>query len=239
MLASLAAQGVAAAALLGLAAEADADADADAGGGAWAERSADAQPAPLARSPPPLHGLALLLRGSPHFAPIVATLFATNAFPACGRAPVFSALPFAAPFVGFDGFDLIRAGLMLLVSTAGPGHGALVALLASTSLARHGGGGDAPADADAKAGAEADAESEIDADANAAASATAAAASLALAPAAAAALCSSVFCLYARRELMVWAIFAPKFIFEAVGLVLADAAVAAIVMRGVCYRRRA
>jgi phosphatidylinositol glycan class O len=187
----------------------------------------------------PLHGLALLLRGSPHFAPIVATLFATHAFHACGRAPVFSALPFAAPFVGFDGFVILRAAPMLLVSTAGPGHGALAALLASTTLAARSKVGDAQANAKAGAEADADSDGDGDADGEGMASETAAAAALALAPAAAAALCSSVFCLYARRELMVWAIFAPKFIFEAVGLVLADAAVAAVVAHGVCYRRGA
>lgn len=36
------------------------------------------------------------------------------------------------------------------------------------------------------------------------------------------ALCTCIFCFIVRRELMVWAIFAPKFCFEAVGLLLAD-----------------
>jgi len=37
-----------------------------------------------------------------------------------------------------------------------------------------------------------------------------------------ASLCCCIFCLYARRELMVWAIFAPKFLFDAGSLILID-----------------
>jgi hypothetical protein len=211
-----------------------------------------------AGSPVP-QSLSQLLGGFAHLPLLAWGLTAAHYYFATGHGNTFSSLQYAAAFVGWDEFSFVRSGALLAANTFAP-HlllllalaPALAAILAASSYDAgtiDGGGG---------AGSGYDpARSTLDAVSAAwygttqrssgmprqpAASPAAAAAGGALALLAtvqsAAALFTAVFALIARRHLMVWAIFAPKYVFDATtllvvdGLVLAALALALVAGRG-------
>lgn len=113
-----------------------------------------------------------------------------------GHGNVFSSLDFAAPFTGWDDFSRVRSGALLLANTCAPHILALgigtIPLLAPgyPSLA----------------GPRRPSVPLFTAAGNPA---------LIVALPAAVTLVTSAFCLFARRHLMVWAVFAPKWMFDA------------------------
>jgi phosphatidylinositol glycan class O len=134
-------------------------------------------------------------------------------FFATGHACQFSALHFASPFVGFDDFEYFR-GMMLMGANTFASHILVHTLLAPAALAvtsaaplAHLVGSAPTADATSaykriwsttRAWVRVLRGSEL--------------------------LCTMAFVFYARRHLMVWAIFAPKFVFDACGAVATEVA---------------
>jgi hypothetical protein len=180
-----------------------------------------------------------MLAGSvAHLPAALLVLASTHAFHATGHAPQFSALAYASAFVGVDAFWAPVSGSLLALNTFGASHILAVLffapVLAAASSAVVPGEIGPPGGKDCDAGwvgrwgwlegqvAAAWAKAAVASPLSPAAAAAAPAASrfllILLAPPSVSALCTCIFCFLARRELMVWAIFAPKFCFEAVGL---------------------
>jgi len=133
--------------------------------------------------------------------PVLALLWAllpAHYYLATGHGNVFASLDFASAFIGFDRFSRVRSGALLLVSTYGT-HALTLACGAAPLLA----------DAAARPGG------------------LLRAAALLLALPTCVALVTSAFCLFARRHLMVWAVFAPKWVFDAASWGVSVACVAA------------
>jgi predicted AlkP superfamily pyrophosphatase or phosphodiesterase len=164
-----------------------------------------------------------------HFPAALLLLGSLHAFHATGHAPQFSALAYASAFVGADSFSLPVAGALLLLNTFGASHVLGVVLFAPVLAAASAAavpGAEVPRPRPSHAGASpppflssawASALSgRRRTQAHAASNFRALA--ILLTPATVGALCTCIFCFITRRELMVWAIFAPKFCFEAVGV---------------------
>jgi hypothetical protein len=117
-----------------------------------------------------------------------------HAFAASGHAPRFSALAYGAAFVGADSFAFLPAGALLAANTFGPSALLVLAPLAVALPPTVGALG--PPGSSRRA------------------------ALLLHVPAALVALATCAFAAYARRHLMLWAIFAPKFAFDAVALAI-------------------
>lgn len=169
---------------------------------------------------------------------------------ATGHGNQFNSLHFAAPFVGFDAFSPLASTVLMILNTLAAhivffglfGTGLMQSRsglrrlrLKAVALAA------VPADGHIKAGSPAvqrKARAPANQHANAsvsdsetravpsADSYTAPALALVL-PNALAFVCTATFCCIARRHLMVWAIFAPKFCFDAMHLAAATAAAVA------------
>ena len=136
---------------------------------------------------------------------------------ATGHGNVLASLDFASPAVVAPRYSRLTSGGLLLASTYGT-HALVLACGAAPLLA-----------ADASAAAVGDAPRRVRPPP------LSPAALLALP--ACVALVSSAFCVYARRHLMVWAVFAPKWLFDAGGFLATAACVAAAVLGGT--RRKA
>ena len=134
-------------------------------------------------------------------------LLSVFSFHATGHAPKFSYIAFSAPFVGVEAtsdgkVNFLLAGAMVMYNTFGASHG-IVAFLFSSSHLSH----SSTQQLLVWKNSNYDKERFL---------------MRVICPFLLASLCSCIFCLYARRELMVWAIFAPKFLFEMAGLILVD-----------------
>jgi len=127
-------------------------------------------------------------------------LFARQLFFAGGHASSFDALHFASAFIGFDGFNFARQGALLAANT----WAAELAAAAILPLAAAAASAAPPASAQYR---------------RALALIALTRAALRCADATAAAVAASAL----RRHLHVWSHFAPKFVFEAVALLLVDA----------------
>jgi phosphatidylinositol glycan class O len=181
---------------------------------------AHAHPPGGAPPPPPLLRRWALLSAAcaSHFA-------ALQLFAATGHRSAFEALHFKAAFTGFDDFGFGRQGALLAANTWSSELAAVCALpLVAARIAASAACGDGGDD-------------EVEAFWRSLRALLAARGLLRAAGAGASAAAAAVL----RRHLHVWALFAPKFVFEAAGLLLTDAlalAAVAVAAAGAAGRAR-
>jgi phosphatidylinositol glycan class O len=134
-----------------------------------------------------------ILQGSDVLITVAAgTALPGHAFTATGHAPRFSSLAYGAGFVGLDSFIPAPAGALLALNTYGPG---MLLVLAPLVAALPPALGAVASDGVARR-----------------------AALLLHVPPALVAVATCAFVAFARRHLLVWAVFAPKFVFDGVSL---------------------
>jgi hypothetical protein len=157
--------------------------------------------------------LSFLLLPGHHAIPLHATamavgLFTSHAWAATGHTAQFSALSYNAGFLGFDTFNFARSGLLLAANTYGVSHGCLGGALLlwpmCHALAYNGGVEDMGALARARA-----------------------LPGLVAVYALASVIGIATMCAISQRHMMVWAVFAPKLVFEVAGALALALGVAA------------
>lgn len=146
---------------------------------------------------------------------------------ASGHGNQFNSLHFAAPFVGFDSYSpLVSSALMALNTLAA--HIVFFAVFGGGLMSVSSLPSTAPSHRSSHLAESTEEHSHAHSSDDVSSDADSAPALALLLPNALAFACTAAFCCIARRHLMVWAIFAPKFCFDALHLAAATAAAVAL-----------